>query len=360
MALTIAEFFGFSPTDPAASKFASAKRCPFVPRTDPRDPDEFGKCIKPKHGACSLTQASRGSPVIACPNRLYAGDYKVLQDVAGIAFGRGTRLVRKAEVDTLKASGGLTGGEVVVFGKNWGSELSIPQNKSEDVDAAGGFFIDYILARLDEEGSITDFTAVEIQTIDTTGSYKDQADVMFKRHHSEPASDDALDIDDKAGLEGRNYRPGDDLLDEDGYINDDGNPVTSSKAGFNWANVSKRIIPQLIYKGYVLRREKLCYKGLFFVCPSAVLKRVKARLGTKLLDYPIAAGTITFLAYELGEPDSFAGTHRQLLQVEGETLTTTVEQIAYAFVSPVNLPEMGVYEKAIDAALAKGRRKRKL
>ena len=43
-----------------------------------------------------------------------------------------------------------------------------------------------------------------------------------------------------------------------------------SNAGMNWENVNKRILPQLIYKGHVLRREELCRKGLFFVCPKHV------------------------------------------------------------------------------------------
>ena len=88
-------------------------------------------------------------------------------------------------------------------------------------------------------------------------------------------------------------------------------------------------------------------KGIFY-CPTAVLKKIRARLGTKMLEYPIAAGTITFQAYDLG-PDLGIGQRRTL--VKGETFTTTVEQVAYAFVSPVNLPSMGVYETAIVAAL---------
>lgn len=128
-----------------------------------------------------------------------------------------------------------------------------------------------------------------------------------------------------------------------------GNNPGWSEAGFNWANVSKRILPQLIYKGYVLRRKLRCGKGLFFICPTAVLNKVRARLGTKMLEYPVAAGTITFQAYDLG-PDMGPGTRRAL--VKGETFTTTVEQVAYAFVSQVNLPAMGVYEHAIAAALA--------
>lgn len=67
-----------------------------------------------------------------------------------------------------------------------------------------------------------------------------------------------------------------------------------------------------------------------------------------MLDYPIASGTITFQPYDLGDPVG-PGITRPL--IKGKTFTTTVEQVAYAFVSPVNLPEMGVYEKAISAAL---------
>jgi hypothetical protein len=67
-----------------------------------------------------------------------------------------------------------------------------------------------------------------------------------------------------------------------------------------------------------------------------------------MLEYPIAAGTITFLSYDLG-PDEGAGLPRKILH--SDTFTTTVEQVAYAFVSPVNLPPMGVYERAIATAL---------
>lgn len=210
----------------------------------------------------------------------------------------------------------MTGNEVAVFGKYWGSELSIPQPQQPDDEAdIGGFYIDYVLARLSKTGEMAEFTAVEVQTIDTTNSYREQSEAFF------------------AG------QP---------FIDARGNNPGWSGAGLNWANVSKRILPQLIYKGYVLRRERYCGKGLFFVCPTAVLNKVRGRLGTKMLEYPIAAGTITFQAYDIG-PEVASGQRRSL--VKGETFTTTVEQVAYAFVSPVNLPPMGVYETAIAAAL---------
>ena len=164
-------------------------------------------------------------------------------------------------------------------------------------------------------GEVAEFTAVEIQTIDTTGTYRPQSEAFFAGHK---------------------------------FVGGSGSDRGWSTVGLNWANVSKRILPQLIYKGYVLRRERKCGKGLFFVCPTAVLERVKRRLGTKLLEYPVAAGTITFISYDIGDNPG-RGIPRPL--IKGNVFTTTVEQVAYAFVSPVNLPEMGVYERAIDAAM---------
>lgn len=305
MAARVVEFFGYRPLDLIGQENANSRCCPFVD----------GPCIKPRHGACSLEQSS-GEPIIICPNRLYADGHAFLGDIAIQAFGEGVRISSSTQIEQLKASGGLSGREVAVFGKYWGSELSIPQPRTpDDEQDPGGFFIDYVLARLDSQGEMAEFTAVEVQTIDTTNSYREQSEAFF------------------AG------KP---------FIDRRGNNPGWSNAGLNWANVSKRILPQLIYKGYVLRRERKCGKGLFFVCPSAVLKRVRARLGTKLLEYPIAAGTITFQAYDLG-PESALGSQRAL--IKGETFTTTVEQVAYAFVSPVNLPAMGVYETAIDLAL---------
>ena len=305
MPARIVEFFGLAPLDPAGFPYADHKVCPFV-KDD---------CIKPNHGACSIQQTS-GDPVIICPNRLYANDHAILGDIAVQAFGAGVLLTRAAEIKKRRAATTLTGNEVAVFGKYWGSELSIPQPRAADEDETGGFYIDYVMTRLNTAGDMVEFTAVEIQTIDTTGNYRPQSDSYFAKT---PFTD------------ARGNTPG------------------WSTAGLNWANVSKRILPQLIYKGYVLRRERLCGKGLFFVCPTAVLQRVRSRLGTRLMEYPIAAGTITFQAYDLG-PDVGPGLHRNL--IKGETFTTTVEQVAYAFVSPMNLPQMGVYETAIRAALA--------
>lgn len=303
MAGRIVEFFGLKPLDPFGAPYSDHGVCPFV-QSD---------CIKPRHGGCALEQKGASDPVIICPNRLYADGHAVLLDVARQAFGPSVLLTTMQEIKRRRDANCIQGNEVAVFGKYWGNELSIPQPGDEDL--MGGFYIDYVLARLNPDGQLSEFTAVEVQTIDTTGTYKAQADAFFSQQH---------------------------------FIDGQGNDPGWTTAGLNWANVSKRILPQLIYKGYVLRREALCHKGLFFVCPSAVLRRIFNRLGGKMLDYPLAAGTITFQAYDLG-PAQKSGTNRTL--VKGETFTTTVEQVAYAFVSPVNLPNMGVYEKAVRTAL---------
>ena len=212
MAARVVEFFGYKPLDPIGAALAAERQCPFV----------SAACIKPRHGACSLEQSS-GGPIIICPNRLYDNHHAILGDVAIQAFGSEVRLSSARSIEEAKADGSLTGNEVAVFGKYWGSELSIPQPRlADDEGDAGGFYIDYVLARLNNAGDMTEFTAVEVQTIDTTNSYKEQSDAFFARQR---------------------------------FVDRRGNEPGWSNAGLNWANVSKRILPQLIYKGYVLRSE---------------------------------------------------------------------------------------------------------
>jgi hypothetical protein len=135
LAARVVEFFGYAPLDPLGRACAETLRCPFVDSA----------CIKPRHGACSLEQTG-GGPVIICPNRLYDNHHSVLGDVAVQAFGAGVRLATAAEISSLKDEDALTGNEVAVFGKYWGSELSIPQPQAPEGEAeVGGFFIDYVL-----------------------------------------------------------------------------------------------------------------------------------------------------------------------------------------------------------------------
>lgn len=298
MASNIIEFFGYAPTDntSVARLAREQKRCPFIE----------GVCQKTlsdgsPSGACTL-KPKTSDPVICCPYRLYADDYKVLADVAAVAFGPHVKLIPGHLVRGHSTTPGQV--RVAVFGKRWGKELRLPNR-----GRTGGYFVDWVLAKLDDAGNLLEFVAVEVQSIDTTGNYQEERRA---------------------------------------YLNDV--PfLGSSSAGFNWENVSKRILPQLIYKGHVLRRERLCRSGLFFVCPKRVHDRIQERLGGNLLPYSnLQPGTLSLMWYDVGGP--VAAGHSRALELQGR-FTTTVDQVALAFTSPSNLPAENVYEAAIRAEL---------
>lgn len=293
MASNIIEFFGYDPKDqsPAAKQARANKACPFLGKT----------CVKTLNdgevsGACTLKPKSAG-PVICCPIRLYANNYEILRDVARVAFGPAIPLVSAKDLET-------TNGEcIAVFGKGWGKELRLPSRGK-----SGGYFVDWVLARVSASKELVGFVAVEVQSIDTTGNYRGEREA---------------------------YLTG---VDFGG----------SSTAGFNWENVNKRILPQIIYKGHVLRQEPLCQKGLFFVCPTPVYEKISERLGGGLKPYPIQPGALTIMWYDVA-PGMQNGTPRELKNV-GQ-FTTTIDQVALAFTAPNNLPPSQVYEKAIRAEI---------
>ena len=121
-----------------------------------------------------------------------------------------------------------------------------------------------------------------------------------------------------------------------------------STAGLNWENVNKRILPQIIYKGHVLRREPLCQKGLFFICPTPVYNKIAERLGGNLTEIHQQAGSVTIMWYDIGTPVPEG--HIRPLELGGQS-TTTIDQVALAFTAPSNLPPAKVYEQAIIAEL---------
>lgn len=297
MGSRIIEFFGYSPIDdsPTAKLARKERLCPFI----------GGSCLKTlndgqQSGACTL-ETTRGGPVICCPIRLYADKHRILQDVATVAFGGPVDLLIGNQARHTAPKVGRS--RVAVFGKAWGGELRLP-NRS----GVGGYYVDWVLAKLDKNDKLEEFVAIEVQSIDTTGNYRGEREAY---------------------------------LTETPFSG-------SSTAGLNWENVSKRILPQLIYKGNVLQRERYCKKGLFFVSPTPVYERINQRLGSGLLDYHLQTGSITFMWYNVGDGVP-AGQIRKLKK--GGMFTTSVVQVANAFTSPTNLPPANVYEKAIALAL---------
>jgi hypothetical protein len=293
MASNIIEFFGYSPEDrsPTAIETRAQRRCPFLQQ----------RCVKTLNdgeisGACTL-KPRNGGPVICCPRRLYARNYEILHDIARVAFGPVIPLLPASAIAP------ESGECVAVFGKGWGKELRLPNR-----GRSGSYFVDWVLARISGAGELINFVAVEVQSIDTTGNYRAERAAYLKEEQF----------------------------------------TGNSSAGFNWENVNKRILPQLIYKGHVLRQEPLCQKGLFFVCPTPVYQKISERLGGGLRPYPIQPGSLTIMWYDIG-PDVPAGQQRLLASI-GQ-FTTTIDQVALAFTAPSNLPPAQVYEDAIRASL---------
>jgi hypothetical protein len=304
MTLRIAELFGYAPGDasPDAVMARGGRLCPFSAGGCTK---KFGRGHPEPSGVCSVDPRRGTGPVICCPLRLFGDGYEALRDVAEAAFGAGARIVHPDQID------GAIGDPqaVIVLGKGAGKEIRLPKKEGR-----GSFFVDWILVQMLEDGNIGQFVAVEIQTVDTSGNYRAEWE---------------------AHMQGRPFA---------GW----------SPAGLNWENVNKRILPQLIYKGHVLRREQLCRKGMFFACPSAVYDRILARLGHKLMQYEPHPGTLTFLAYDLGPP-SGPGARRKL--VKSSMFCTTVDQVALAFTLPADLPEENTYATAIRKALEDLRRR---
>ena len=302
MPLNYYECFGVPVDSPELGEAFRKKECPFV----------GGICTKSFssgiiNGACTLFKTTDRIPVPCCPKRLYGDDYRILQDVVRTAWGEGIPVILKD--GDLPGSGSF----VIPFGQRQGQEIRIPY---KELKGSSKFSIDWILAKVDENQNLDGFVAVEVQTIDTTGNYQLPFWELASKH--DPKTAKQIPEPEK------------------------------SSSSFNFENVNKRILPQLITKGHVLRRENLCTKGLFFVCPTAVHERIMTRVG-KLDDYPIQSGSVTFLSYSV---DETSPTIPKSLKLD-HTTTTTTDQLSLAFSSPKYLPPQGVYEDAIRKALLK-------
>ncbi len=301
MAGTIVDFFGYRAEDDSHTSLEAVAKnlCPFIHDTCTKTLGRDGSCS----GVCAVKQVSSEQRIICCPIRLYADDYEILRIVAKRTFGVELGLYSgRAAVEKARSEGGA----VAVFGHRWGGELRLPKR-----NGVGNYFADWVLARLDGRGELVEFTSIEVQTIDTTGNYRDS----------------------RAGLI-------------------DGRREVKSTVGLNWENVSKRIIPQLVYKGQVLQREPLCRSGLWFVTPESVYSRIIDRLGgaeNMAFGYAPQPGALHFLRYDYDNGAATANGEPTKLKVIGDECTT-VEQVQAAF-NRVRLPEPGVYGKALREAL---------
>jgi hypothetical protein len=177
-------------------------------------------------GLCSASATKNPAVVICCPQRPYADDYTILRRVCSSAFGPAVPLLTSS-VSQLPENGAA-----IPFGQRMGKELKVHSRGSN-------YSFDWIIALVNGCGELIEFVAVEVQTIDTTGSYRRQSYDLQKANKGK-------------GILGF------------------AQPEAGKSSNFNFENVNKRILPQSITKGHLLRVEEKCKKGIFFVCPTPV------------------------------------------------------------------------------------------
>jgi hypothetical protein len=298
MPLKITELFGYPPDSLEFGDAVRRRICPFIGASCRKN---FSDGMA--SGLCSASATKDKDPVICCPQRLYGNDYHVLRQVCNSAFGTHIPMV------TNLAGGLPDGGVAIPFGQRLGKELKVKSRGSS-------YSFDWIIALVDGCGDLVEFVAVEVQTIDTTGSYRRQ-------------SWDLQSANGGLGVEGYAM------------------PVGGKASNFNFENVNKRILPQLITKGHLLRVEEQCKKGLFFICPTPVLKRIYNRVGNRLAEYALQPGAITFHDYTIDTNSSVV----PYPLVFGSSFTTTHDQLAMAFSSPQDLPPKNSYSKVVSEAI---------
>lgn len=242
----ICEIFGHAPDDLTedARSLWNIGGCPFIK----------AQCTKHNHdktiiyGTCSVVSGE--NEIIICPNRLYSENYKSIRNVAKDAFGKDVPIYKFDEfIDKRKEKGKC----VVAIGQRSGREVKVKRSLS----------MDWILALI-EKGRLLEYVGVEVQSIDITGNYRD----AWHAYKNLP----------------RNKKSN----------------IPSSGHGLNWANVHKRLIPQIIRKGLVYSKSKYVNRGLYFIVPDEVYKRFEDIIGEIPLVKKPSKGSITVFTYELG------------------------------------------------------------
>lgn len=279
----IVELFGHLPEDTTSKTrlLWNLGACPFINKG----------CTKINHdqtityGTCSVT--SSYGDIIICPNRLYANNYASLRKVSTDAFGNTPFLLYDEFIEKRDQFQTC----VVALGKNSGKEVQIGKSLS----------MDWVLVKI-ENSVLKEYVGVEIQSIDITGNYRDSWYYYKNLSENDPISDE---------------RP-------------------SSGHGLNWANVHKRLIPQIIRKGVVYSRSKFVKKGLYFIAPEIVYNKFEDVIGSDIPTIPEPqTDSISVMTYALGND-----TNKKIRDLEHvRTVRFLLEEFSNRFISGPNLPQ---------------------
>jgi hypothetical protein len=257
----IAEIFGYQANDFSATArhFHDNAECPFV----------GGTCTKSNseqtiiYGVCSVSNGNQkgpGTEVVVCPKRLYAESFQALRNVADEVWGELPFVIGGTKGE-LKGQALEHAESVVAFGQGSGNEVSVP--------GEARLSMDWVLQRYkSENGELIpiDFVGIEVQSIDITNNYRDCHSAYSKMRANE---------------------------DPEQYI-------PNSNHGLNWANVHKRLIPQILRKGNIYQDIDRC-RGFFFIVPEPVFQKFESLLGT-LPESPAANRSVLSVhTYVIGE-----------------------------------------------------------
>ena len=240
---SLIEVFGHSPNDitSKARKFWGLNACPFIGRACTKFDHTNTIC----YGTCSVSNA--GQNVIICPNRLYANNYETIRHVSEDVFGKLPFMLFDEYLKKESTSPNC----IVALGQNSGREVKLSKMS-----------MDWVLAHI-KNGKLLEYVGIEVQSIDITGNYRD---AWYAARDKNPA-------------------------------------IPPSAHGLNWANVHKRLMPQIIRKSLVYSKSLLVKNGLFFIVPEPVYQRFEEIIGSDIpsVDAP-GKDVITVFTYDLGDP----------------------------------------------------------
>ncbi len=238
--------------------------------------------------------------IIICPNRFYENNYESIRRVSTDVFGNKLKLYFFDEY--IKYRNQVTDC-IVALGKNSGKEVQLGNSLS----------MDWVLARI-ANNNLEEYVGIEVQSIDITGNYRD----AWHAYNNLPQTPSSL------------------------------SKIPSSNHGLNWANVHKRLIPQLIRKGIVYSRSALVKKGLYFIVPDIVYRKFEDIIGDiPKLNKP-KNNTITVFTYQLGKKAKH-GQQRKIKPVRTIRFFTT--DFANSFIQGTNLPSGDTLDNAVSRVL---------
>lgn len=290
---SLVEVFGYAPEDTSsiARSFWSLSACPFVGRACTKFDHTNTIC----YGTCSVTNT--GQNVVICPDRLYADNYSTIRRVSESVFGK-TPFLMFGDYIKIITSNNRNYDVVVALGQNSGKEVKLSKMS-----------MDWVLARI-KNGKLIEYVGIEVQSIDITGNYRD----------AWYAARDMKSI------------------------------IPPSAHGLNWANVHKRLIPQIIRKSIVYSKSDLVKQGLYFIVPEPVYQKFEEIIGADIPTVNISGkDTITVHTYDLS-PKPKIGEMRKLLL--NRTIKFKLDEFSKRFVTGPNLPDGDLLDKKIQEILS--------